>query len=154
MNTVTSLKTVTSNVKSLVEGALAKSGGLNPREPQPAPVLLAMQEKVTRLVQEWRQPLADSIAAMNLFLDESGPRRAVAIEQMSIAVGGNCKAVGQLWAENALRGVWRMRGAAAMHRAMHCEIYCCCGRGAGLQLRRTRASIALPCIAFTECCQT
>ena len=90
---------------------LAKSGGLKPREPQPAPVLLAMQSQVTRLVQEWKQPLADSIAAMNLFLDESGPRRAAAIEQMSNAVGGNCKAVGQLWAENALRGVWRMQCA-------------------------------------------
>jgi hypothetical protein len=30
---------------------------------------------------------------------------------MSNAVGGNCKAVGQLWAENALRGVWRMQCA-------------------------------------------
>jgi hypothetical protein len=74
-------------------------------------VLLAMQRQVTRLVQEWKQPLADSIAAMNLLLDESGPRRAAAIEQMSNAVGGNCKAVGQLWAENALRGVWRMQCA-------------------------------------------
>ena len=37
--------------------------------------------------------------------------RAAAIEQMSNAVGGNCKAVGQLWAENALRGVWRMQCA-------------------------------------------
>lgn len=90
---------------------LARSGGLKPREPQPAPVLLAMQSQVTRLVQEWKQPLADSIAAMNLFLDESGPRRAAAIEQMSNAVGGSCKAVGQMWAENALRGVWRMQCA-------------------------------------------
>ena len=38
---------------------LAKSGGLKAREPQPAPVLLAMQSHVTRLVQEWKQPLAD-----------------------------------------------------------------------------------------------
>ena len=90
---------------------LAKSGGLKAREPQPAPVLLAMQERVTRLVQQWKQPLADSIAAMNLFLDESGPRRASAIEKMSNAVGGNCTAVGQIWAENALRGVWRMQCA-------------------------------------------
>lgn len=90
---------------------LARSGGLKPREPQPAPVLLAMQSQVTRLVQEWKQPLADSIAAMNLFLDESGPRRAVAIEQMSNAVGGNCRAAGALAAENALRGTWRMQCA-------------------------------------------
>lgn len=90
---------------------LAKSGGLKPREPQPAPVLLATQEQVTRLIQEWKQPLADSIAAMNLFLDESSARRAAAIEKMSTAVGGNCKAAGPMWAENALRGVWRMQCA-------------------------------------------
>ncbi len=90
---------------------LSKTGGLKPREAQPAQVLLAMQERVTRLVQNWQQPFADSIAAMNLFLDESGPRRAAAIEKMSNAVGGNCQPVGQLWAENALRGVWRMQCA-------------------------------------------
>ncbi len=90
---------------------LSRSGGLRPRVPQPAPVLLAMQDKVTRLVQDWQQPLADSVAAMNLFLDESGARRAVAIEQMSNAVGGSCKASGPLVAENALRGVWRMQCA-------------------------------------------
>ncbi len=88
---------------------LAKSGGLKPRVPQPAPVLLAMQEKVTRLVQEWKQPLADSVAAMNLFLDESGPRRAAAIGKLTAAAGGNCKAVGSIVAENALRGLWKMQ---------------------------------------------
>ena len=88
---------------------LSRSGGLKPREPQPAPVLLAMQEQVTRLVREWKQPLADSIAAMNLFLDESAGRRAADIAKMSNAVGGDCKAVGPILAENALRGVWRMQ---------------------------------------------
>ncbi len=87
----------------------ARSGGLVPRIPQPAPVLLTMQSQVTRLVQQWSQPLADSIAATNLFLDESAPRRMAAIAALRDAAGGNCHADGPIVAENALRGAWRMQ---------------------------------------------
>jgi CubicO group peptidase (beta-lactamase class C family) len=90
---------------------LANAGALVPRSVQPAPVLLDMQEKVTRLVQRWQQPLADSVAAMNLFRDESAPRRAAAIQKLVDAAGGNCRPDGAIWAENALRGLWKLRCA-------------------------------------------
>ena len=90
---------------------LARTGGLEPREPQPAPVLLARREQVTRLVNRWDDALADSMAAMNLFLDESKDRRKAAIERVRLQAGDGCRNEGELVAENALRGRWRMRCA-------------------------------------------
>jgi CubicO group peptidase (beta-lactamase class C family) len=95
---------------------LARSGGLTPRAPQPSPVLLAMQQQVTRLVQAWQPSLADSIAAMNLFLDESSARRGAAVTKMRDAAGGNCRAAGPIHAENALRGVWHIQCASGTLR--------------------------------------
>jgi CubicO group peptidase (beta-lactamase class C family) len=97
---------------------LSKAGVLVPRSVQPSPVLVDMQEKVTRLVQQWHTPLADSIAAMNLFLDESAPRRAAALQKLTSAAGGACRADGAMWAENALRGDWKLTcatGALRVH---------------------------------------
>jgi CubicO group peptidase (beta-lactamase class C family) len=90
---------------------LAREGALAPRAVQPAPVLLAMQEQVTRLVQRWQQPLADSIAAMNLVRDEAAPRRAAQIARLVEEAGGDCRADGTIQPENALRGQWVMRCA-------------------------------------------
>lgn len=91
---------------------LARTGGLVKREAQPSPVLLAMKEKATRLVAEpWQQSLADSIAAMNLFLDETGARRGAAIARLRDAAGGSCRAEGPFVVENALRGQWKMQCA-------------------------------------------
>jgi CubicO group peptidase (beta-lactamase class C family) len=89
--------------------ALAKAGALVPRTVPPAPVLTAMQQQVTRLVQRWQQPLADSIAAMNLYLDESAPRRSAAIAKLVESAGGDCRPEGPMLAENALRGAWKLR---------------------------------------------
>lgn len=88
---------------------LAKTGGLMPRAPQPAPVLATRQEQVSRLINKWSDSLADSLASMNLFLDESKPRRQAATEKVRFAAGDNCKMEGELVALNALRGSWRMR---------------------------------------------
>jgi CubicO group peptidase (beta-lactamase class C family) len=91
---------------------LERTGGLAPRVPQPSPVLLAMAQRVRSLMQQWNQPLADSIAAMNLFLDESGPRRAAAIAKLRDAAGGGpCNFRTPFRAENALRGSWDMQCA-------------------------------------------
>jgi CubicO group peptidase (beta-lactamase class C family) len=87
---------------------LAETGGLVPRLPQPSPVLLTRQEQVTRLIQQWDEPLANELAAMNLFLDEPSERRRDAIERLVTEVGGECQSVGPVDAENALRGRWRM----------------------------------------------
>jgi len=87
---------------------LAETGGLAPRVPQPAPVLVTRQEQVTRLVQQWDESLADELAAMNLFRDEPRERRRAAIERLVSEAGGECRSVGPIDAENALRGRWRM----------------------------------------------
>ena len=90
---------------------LARTGALVPRAPQPAPVLLERQAQVTRLVSRWNDALADSVGAMNLFLDESKDRRRAAIDRVRLAAGDACRNEGALVAENALRGRWRMRCA-------------------------------------------
>jgi hypothetical protein len=48
---------------------------------------------------------------MNLYRDESKPRRRAAIERLTSAAGGECRNEGPFVAENALRGRWRMRCA-------------------------------------------
>jgi CubicO group peptidase (beta-lactamase class C family) len=90
-------------------GILSRTGALQPRVPQPAPVLLQRQAQVSRLVARWDDSLADSIAAMNLYLDEPRERRRVAMDALVGEAGGECRAAGPLTAENALRGGWRMR---------------------------------------------
>jgi len=88
---------------------LARSGGLVPRVAQPAPVLVEKREQVSRLVTRWNDALADSIAAMNLFLDEPKDRRRVATERVRQQAGDVCRNEGPFQVENALRGRWRMR---------------------------------------------
>jgi CubicO group peptidase (beta-lactamase class C family) len=96
---------------------LAQSGGLVPRTVQPSPVLVAMRDQVTRLVTEsWNEARGDSIAAMNLYKDESAPRRAAQIQRLVAAAGGNCRPEGPMWAENALRGEWKVACATGALR--------------------------------------
>ncbi|HRQ78437.1 MAG TPA: serine hydrolase domain-containing protein [Gemmatimonadaceae bacterium] len=90
---------------------LGETGGLSRREPQPAPVLLTRRDQVTRLVQRWSAPLADSLAAMNLFRDVPADRRRTQIARVVDDAGGECRNEGPFVAENALRGAWRMRCA-------------------------------------------
>jgi CubicO group peptidase (beta-lactamase class C family) len=90
-------------------GLLSGTGGLIPRAARPAPVLVQRREQVTRLVTRWDDALADSIAAMNLYLDQSKDRRRAAIEQLRREAGDNCRNEGPFEVENALRGSWRMR---------------------------------------------
>ncbi|MCC6929893.1 MAG: beta-lactamase family protein [Gemmatimonadaceae bacterium] len=92
--------------------ALAESGGMEPRQPQPAPVLARLRDDVTRLVVSWNDALADSVAAMNLYRDESKERRRAQIERVRLAAGDRCAAQGAFVAENALRGRWRLRCAS------------------------------------------
>jgi CubicO group peptidase (beta-lactamase class C family) len=78
-------------------------------QPEPAPILVARREQTSRLVAHWDDQLADSIAAMNLFLDESKPRRRASMEAAVAKAGGSCRNEGPFVAENRLRGRWRMR---------------------------------------------
>ncbi len=87
---------------------LRATGALQPRQPQPAPALVAAREAVSRLVVQWDDALADSVAAMNLYLDEAKDRRAAQLEAVRAEVG-TCRNEGPFEVENALRGRWRMR---------------------------------------------
>lgn len=90
---------------------LAATGGLEPELPEPAPVLLQRRAEVSRLVASWEDALADSLAAVNLFLDLDRDRRRAEIERLRAEAGGECRQEGPLVTENALRGAWRMRCA-------------------------------------------
>src|SRR5262245_33113763 len=89
--------------------AFVKMTGLRPRQPEAAPALTDARDKVSRLVAPWDDTLADSIAAENLFLDETKDRRRAEIERLRATVGV-CRPDAGSWdhIENALRGVWTM----------------------------------------------
>jgi CubicO group peptidase (beta-lactamase class C family) len=89
--------------------ALWRTGALVPRTPQPSAVLVERRAQVSRLVASWNDALADSVAAMNLYLDQSRDRRKVAIAQLVAQAGGECANEGPFEVQNALRGRWRMR---------------------------------------------
>lgn len=87
--------------------ALARTGALQPREPAPSAALTSARDAVSRLVLSWNDHLADSIAAMNLYLDEAKERRQRAISALLSQVG-QCRSDGPFAVENALRGQWMM----------------------------------------------
>jgi hypothetical protein len=95
--------------------AMSRTGGLTPREPAPSAALTSARDAVSRLVASWDDRLADSVAAMNLYLDESKDRRQRAIESLLSEVG-QCRNRqssivndGPFAVENALRGQWIMQ---------------------------------------------
>lgn len=94
-----------SMVREMLE-RLVQSGALEPRQPVPSPALEAAAENVARLVADWNDASAGAIAADNLFLDESLERRREAITALRDGLG-SCT-VGDLRAENALRGKFRL----------------------------------------------
>lgn len=88
-------------------GALAKTGALEPRLEQPSPALIQARNAVARLVEQWDDRLAQSIAAENLFMDESSERRRKQLDDLHQKVGA-CSADRDRfdYVENALRGQW------------------------------------------------
>jgi CubicO group peptidase (beta-lactamase class C family) len=88
--------------------ALAKTGDLHPRQPVPSPALVDARDKVSRLVANWDDRLADSIAAENLFLDQTKDRRRAAIATLRAPLGACTPGTGFDTIENALRGSWTM----------------------------------------------
>jgi CubicO group peptidase (beta-lactamase class C family) len=87
--------------------ALALTGGLAPRRPEPSPALREIGHRVAHLVDDWDDGLARELAADNLFLDESLARRRAAIAALRAALG-SCETE-PMEAENALRGRFRMQ---------------------------------------------
>jgi CubicO group peptidase (beta-lactamase class C family) len=87
---------------------LAATGGLVPRAVQPSRDLLAAQRSVSDLIANWRDDLADQIAADNLYLDRSKDRRRREIEDLRAKVG-SCQPPDRFdYVENALRGQWTL----------------------------------------------
>jgi len=90
-----------------VTAAFARTGALTRRRPEPSAALLTAKDDVTRLVNQWDDGLAERIAAVNLFLDESKDRRRRQITALRESVGV-CRVDGAFDVENALRGQWNM----------------------------------------------
>jgi hypothetical protein len=88
---------------------LAKTGGLQPRMPQPSPALLEMRDAVSRLLIKWDDTQADQMAAMNLFLDRSKDRRRREIEDLRAKVGPCTVPAAFDAVQNWLRGQWTMK---------------------------------------------
>ena len=87
-------------------GALAKSGGLEPRVVQPSTALVAARDAVSRLIVRWDDGVAKSIAAENFFLDRTAERRRADFDALHAAVGACTPSGGFERIENALRGQW------------------------------------------------
>ena len=87
---------------------LAATGGLVAREVQPSRDLIAAQRSVSELISNWRDDLADQIAAGNLYLDRSKDRRRKEIDDLRATVGA-CQPPDRFdYVENALRGQWTL----------------------------------------------
>ena len=88
---------------------MARTGGLQPRQPQPAPALVTSRDAVSRLIMNWDDKQADDMAAMNLFIDISKDRRQKQIAELRAKVG-TCAAPSKFDSvENWLRGQWTMK---------------------------------------------
>jgi CubicO group peptidase (beta-lactamase class C family) len=98
-----------------VVAALQRTGGLQPRAVQPSPALTDARAAVTRLFTAWDDPLAERIAADNLFLDRSMDQRRKEIEQFKAELG-TCQPEEAFDVENALRGRWLMKCDRGMLR--------------------------------------
>ena len=88
---------------------LAKTGGLQPRVPQPSDALVQARDAVSRLIVKWDDREADGVAAMNLYLDRSKDRRQREIEALTSKAGQCALPSAFDSVENALRGVWTMK---------------------------------------------
>lgn len=88
---------------------MAKTGGLQPRMPQPSTALVASQDAVSRVIMNWDDKAADDLAAVNLFLDRSKDRRQKEIADLRAKVGGCTLPSSFDSVENWLRGQWTMK---------------------------------------------
>ena len=97
--------------------ALARTGALNPRVPQPGAELLKTKAAIDGLLSHWTDAGLQKIAAMNLLLDRSLERRRKDFDTLREKHGA-CRAEAAIEAENALRGRWTLaceRGQVKMN---------------------------------------
>ncbi len=87
--------------------ALAKTGALKPRRIMASQALLDQQRIVSGLIVRWDDQVASTMAADNLFMDQSAAARRARWQQLA-ETHGTCRPSDRIDAENALRGSWRM----------------------------------------------
>jgi hypothetical protein len=87
---------------------LAQTGGLTIRVPVASPALLDAQRAATSLITRWDDGVADTMAADNLYMDESRDRRRARLADIATRHGACRLDAGSLDPENALRGSWTM----------------------------------------------
>ena len=100
--------------------ALAETGGLQPRVPQPAPALGSARDVAISLYERWDDDAAVAAAADNLFLDLSLERRRSACAELRERCGA-AVSVAAPRLSGALRGTWLVtceRGAIDVTVAM------------------------------------
>jgi CubicO group peptidase (beta-lactamase class C family) len=88
---------------------LVRGGHVRTRAIEPAPALTAARADVVRLSERWDDRRADRLFAENFFLDESRAHWQQQFDMLHERLGP-LKPDGDLVAENALRGRWRMAG--------------------------------------------
>ncbi len=88
--------------------ALSRTGGLNPRIPQPSADLLKTRAAIDGLINQWSDAGLQKVAAMNLLLDRSLDARRKEFDALREKHGA-CHAESGIEAENALRGKWTLR---------------------------------------------
>ncbi|MDP2055573.1 MAG: serine hydrolase domain-containing protein [Acidobacteriota bacterium] len=86
-----------------------KTGGLQPRMPQPSPTLVESRDEVSRLIMNWDDKLAYDMAAMNLYRDSAKERRQKQIADLRAKVGTCTAPTSFDTVENWLRGQWTMK---------------------------------------------
>ena len=97
-----------SGVLQEVADILRQSGGLQPRELPPTPVLTSMRDTIYRSYwQRWDQTAVQRTAANNLLLDIPGEARRVENTRLR-ARAGQCSGSTDVVPENLLRGVFRI----------------------------------------------
>jgi CubicO group peptidase (beta-lactamase class C family) len=87
---------------------LAQTGGLQPRSANPSTALVEARDAVSALIVRWDDDAAEKLAAGNLFLDRSKPRRRKEVEELTAAVGACSAPTSFDVVENALRGQWTL----------------------------------------------
>jgi CubicO group peptidase (beta-lactamase class C family) len=89
--------------------SFVKTARIDPRQAVPSKALMSARDTVSKLVSRWDDKVADTIAAENLFDDQSKERRRAEIERLQSTVGAcNPKPNGFDLVENALRGQWTL----------------------------------------------
>ena len=87
--------------------AFERTGGLQPRVPQPAPILTAMRDAVQHWLETGDDTQIAARAADNFYLDADAAHRQKDLEKIRAELGA-FRVVGEFRALNALRGLWHI----------------------------------------------